>query len=369
MAATASRWLNEANADAALKFAPTKTALAEALREAKETYGTTVREGNSTATLSEQAAKNAEPAIHQVYAGATAAEQGGQASEAAQLAALPGVANTYKAEADAEAQTHLSNLLGAKSRDEAMLHQSGVAAREGAQFNQLNASQALQKTLTGLFAKSSTASQEQGDFAATTAEKLANEAEKLEQKEKASVRSSTTSENDNKRSTATSEANNVRTNKREEAASANAAGVKPVSTAEMDKASSEILAMRGLATGYAKKGLSRGQILAELTQGAPSQSIAVNGAGKPVGAGEKAVNHLKTSAIPAYKPNVLMSAALDEALFGFTRSETKQRLERAGYNFEAMGLHAEPKGAGQAAGKVASGAAQIGKTIQHALGG
>jgi hypothetical protein len=350
MAPSINRFASQAAQDALLKFAPVKGSLAEALQQAKEAYGSTVSAGNSTARLTEQAAKAQEPAIRQIYKGANAAQNAGVTLVNQQLANLPGVTNQYKAEQAAEAQTQLANLLGSKTRDEAMLHQSGVAAREGAQFNQTNARQALQRTLTSLLAKSNTTAQEQGAFAATETEKLAHEAEVLEQRERASERTANTSTENSKRSTSTSRQNAIEGHRVSEANSLRAhpgaaGGVKLLSTAEMNKGATTLDAIRNYAKGLAAKGLTRGQLVAELSNGSPAQSVGVNAAGKPVKEGEKASQHIKVAAVPAYKPDVLMSAALDEVLMGGISKGTVNRLHNAGYSVKALGLRvgAKPK--------------------------
>ncbi len=324
MAATASRWLEQGNADAALKFAPTRTALQEALQEAKNTYGQTVQAGNSTATLTQQAAKNAQPAIHSLYAGAEGKQQAGQAAEMAQLAALPGVANTYKAEAASEAQTHLANLLGAKTRDEAMLHQSGVQAREGAQFNQLNAQGALQKTLQGLFSKAQTGASERGLFAATEAEKLAHEAETLEQRERASERTASTSTSNNQRTTAASERDSQR------AHPGTAGGIKELAPKDQQKGISTYGSIQEKAKALFSEGHSRAAVVHALQQPIPSKSWE----------DAQGVKH-STKGREGYAPNPVMSAALDVAQYGYVNPHHERLLQQEGYNPKRFGFVSE----------------------------
>lgn len=379
-APSANRFASQAAQDALLKFAPVKSSLAEALREAKETYGSTVSAGNSTARLTEQAAKAQEPAIQKIYQGANAAQNAGVTLVNQQLANLPGVTNQYKAEQASEAQTQLANLLGAKTRDESMLHQSGVAAKEGAQFNQTNARQTLQKTLTGLLSKSNTTAQEQGAFAATETEKLAHEAETLEQRERASQRSSSTSAENNQRSTSTSRQNAIEGHKTSEANSIRShptgpGGVKQLSTSSQDKGASTISEIRNLTKTFAQTGLSRAEIVKKLSSGRTAQTVAVYGETKngepitePKVPGEKATNHVKIGAIKAYTPDVLMSAALDEVLLGGVQRGNVNRLHNAGYSVKALGL--KPLGSGgEAARRVSKGAANVGKSVEAALKG
>jgi hypothetical protein len=317
-----------------LKFAPQRSSLMAALQQAQETYGSTVRAGNSTAALTQQAAQQALPQIGQIYSKAGAAQQAGTTLLSKDLAGLgssPSL-DQYKADQAGEVQQQLANLLGAKTRDEGMLANAGTAAREGAQFNQTQARSVLQKTLQTLLSQGNAAAQEQGSFAATEAEKLAHEAETLQQRERSSERSASTSEANSKRSSATSEADSIR------AHPSGAGGVKPLSTAQINAGATTVSSIRNYARSLAAKGLTRAQLVAELSTGSPGQSIGVNAAGKPVKEGEKALQHIKVPAVPAYKPEVLMSAALDEALMGHLSKNTEDRLTRAGYSIKQMGL-------------------------------
>lgn len=328
------RWQSQAAADAALKFAPQKSSLGESLREAQEAYKQTVQAGNSTARLTQSAAKSAIPQIAGIYSGATAAQNAGTTLVNKDLAALPGVADQYKADQAGEAATQLSNLLAASSRDRSMLHQQGVAAQAGAQFNQTQARSTLQKTLATLLSKGNTVSQEQGAFAATEAEKLAHEAESNEQKERASERSAGTSRANAQESNA---------EKRAAAGASQVNGVKLLPGESQQKAASTINSIRGLATAIFKEGHDRAQAVKALTEAEPSIKLKTGGtlAGRS-----------------AYSPDVLMSAALDEAQFGHVTNHTLSRLHEAGYSIKQLGLK------GPAALPTPG---QLGKRVQQAI--
>lgn len=335
---TINRWAGQAAQDAMLKFAPQRTSLAEALQTAKETYGQTVQAGNSTATLTKQATERAKPAIGQIYSKANSAQQAGVTLLNKDLAGLPGVANQYKADQAGEVQQQLANLLGARSRDESMLHQQGVAAQEGAQFNQLTARQALQKTVAGLISKSNTTSQEQGSFAATEAEKLAHEAETLEQRETASKRTAGTSEANSKRTASTSEANSKRSQAGAEARDlrkyGTGGGVKPLSTAQQNSGAGLIAQIRHYAGELGGGTTPRAELVQLLSEGQPQSSharvVTING--------KQVTEHIPVPKIPSFKPDVLMSAGVDLAEKGSLSASTWSRLEKAGYNAGSLGF-------------------------------
>ena len=328
----ASGFASQAAEDAILKFAPVKTSLSEALQTAKENYGSTVAAGNNTATLSARAAQAALPKISEIYKGATAAQNSGATLVSQALANLSPAANLYKGEQAAEVQQELANLMKSKTSDESALVNDQVAAREGAQFNQLNAQQALQKTVAGLISKSHTTAQEQGAFAATEAEKLAQESEKL-----------ATSERNNARTTAASEANNIRTTSTSRANSAEHYGSGPkATTSETTHAASIISSIRSEAKQLAGEGLNRAALVAELTKATGAKSLTVYGPNgeftQPQKTGEKGT-HISIPGQKAYAPDVFMSAALDEALGGHLSKNTEDRLVQQGYSIKALGLH------------------------------
>lgn len=331
------RFLSQAAQDAILKFAPQRTALSEALQTARENYGSTVHAGNVTAGLTQGAVSRALPRIGQIYSKADSAQQAGTTLLNADLAKLPGVASNYKADQIGEVAQQLSNLLGARSRDEAQLVNTGVQARAGAQFNQTNARAALEKTVAGLISKSNTTSQEQGAFAATEAEKLAHEAETLQQRERASQRTAASTAAGHR---VTERGQNLtRQSAREAHGAGGASGaVKPLTASENAKAGEQLYSILNYAKGFASHGLGRGEILQKLVSGRAAQTVGVNAKGDPVGEGEKAVQHVKLGAVPQFKPDVLMSAALDLALGGEISRHTQHRLESAGYNLGALSL-------------------------------
>lgn len=325
MATSGGRWRSQAAADAALKFNPQHTALGEALREAQNTYRQTVQAGRSTARQTQGAAQAALPQIAGIYSGADAATHAGTTLVSQALAGLPGVADQFKADQASEGAQQIANLSSARARDEALLAQQGVSARAGAQFNQTQARSALQQAVSGLLSKNSNLGAEQGAFAASEAEKLAHEAETLQQKETASIRSSTTSRENSKEAHAGGKTGYVN-------------GVKQRTGSEQQKASGTIGSIVHLASAAFKEGHDRRQVLSILTEDEPAITESVSERdkeGKPTG---RSRSQQIAPARKAFEPNVLMSAALDEAQFGGVTKHTLDRLHTAGYSIKQLGL-------------------------------
>ena len=125
-----------------------------------------------------------------------------------------------------------------------------------------------------------------------------------------------------------------------------AGGVKPLSLKENDEGAATIRQIRQYAS---EAGSNRAERVAALTEGQPSQSTETSD-GKKV----------RTPEIPALKPDVLMSAALDWAEYGHLTRNTEHRLSQEGYNVQRLGI---PRASG--AGETAR---QTGKKIKQAIG-
>lgn len=335
MAASAGRWQRQAAIDAALKFSPTHAALAEQLREAQNTYGQTVKAGRSTARSTQNAARAAAPQISQIYQGADTAQKAGVTLVNQQLAGLPGVADQFKGDQAAEAQTQLANLSSARARDLALLTQQGVAAQAGAQFNQQQARSTLQQTIRQLFSKGQSTAGEEGLFAASEAGKLAHEAEGNEQQERASERSANTSRANAQEGSAQREAASKRSAASKGGGYVN--GVKLLPGSSQTKAADQIATIRGLAGAILKEGHSRGQAIHILGEEEPSISKNVSekdSSGKSTGVSRSV--HIPGR--KGYTPDALMAAALDEAQYGGVTPDTVRRLHAAGYSVKQLGV-------------------------------
>lgn len=347
--------LQQAAVSTRLKNTPLHEALAEQIREAQETYGSTVRSGKAAAQFTAQAAARAQPTIQQAYGSASGA-QARLNSQA--LSALPssGVNDAFKADQSSEVTQMLSQLLSGRANALARNAQVPVAAAEGAQFGELNARSTLQKQLRTLLAKGQSLSASQGAETQAEADKLQHEAESNEQQERSSERSAntstanaqlgaSTSEANNKRSTATSEANSRRS-----AAGKNAGpgGVTQQGTTQQAKAATTLRQIEGEARNLRAQGHHPGDILASLTSALPAGKTNVRKTtidpktGKP-----RYLN--KTDGTPEYESvtepavaahdKLLTEAAIDSVFnYGKVSRATLQKLHNNGYSIKILNL-------------------------------
>lgn len=353
----ASPWASQAAKDALLKYAPQQSVLQRLMREAEEGYKSTVAGGAGTARETIQSVRESTPAVARIYAGANAAQQAGTSLLGKDLAALPNVANSIKAGSVNEAAQQLANLNASRTQALTDLQGRKVQAAEGAQFAQQNAAGVLRKELTKLFGKSQELAGEQGSFAATEQEKLAHEAEKLQQSERQNLRSVGQREKSSERSAAV---------RRETAAGRAGGGYLKLS--EQNEAADTVAAIKELASKYAshwqKAGhpYERSHLVEILSEGSPSEEV---GTGRKNSEGKEVKE--KLPAIPAYTPNVLMSAALDVVEHGYLTPGTQQRLQHAGYSVHALGLPSANEG--RARVEQQGGAEGAAKKVAQALSG
>lgn len=356
------RFASQATEDALLKYQPQQSALQSLMREAEEAYRGSVRGGESAARLGVQAVKEGVPQVAGVYNRAEAQNKQVQDQAMQALSALPGVDNGYKAAATNEGAAATQRIAGNRASVLGQLHLQGVAAANSAASSRQAASTTLTKELGKLFGKSQELSGQQGAFASSELERLTHESEKeqrgerqhgedIAQRERGSVRSSGIDPNTGK------PIPGGRLDK-------HAAGELPLK--EQNKAASTIRQIKQFAEKFKEAvGGSRSHLVERLSEGVPAQTF---GTGEKDAEGKEV--KAKHSGIPAFKPDVLMSAALDWALGGYLSPQTEQRLQQAGYSIPKLGVpgaqrRGETERAGARAGK---GAGNIARGLGHALG-
>jgi hypothetical protein len=319
--ALATRWASQAAQDALLRYNPQRTALAQQIREAGESYGNTVRAARVTGQETQRAAQRALPAIAKAYSAANAAEQPGATLVSQELAA-PGVNPNLRAGASAEVQQAIANLASMRQSGEQTMIDRGVRGREGAQFAQLNAQNTLQRALSQLFSKGQTISQEQGAFAQSEAEKLAHEAETLEQRERASQRTAASAkeghqvtERGQNMTARTARENREAKEGKGSGKGYTAPGVKELTVAEHNKARDTIEQIRKEA--YEIRGEKQNYNQAKGDLETP----------------------IKTKAFSrsAYANNGLLKAGLDLAYFGGIGTGTLKQLHQEGFSIGKLG--------------------------------
>ncbi len=348
------RWASQASLDTLLRFAPQRTALAEQLRQAHETYGQSRRAGRSAAKLTQQTVDRTIPAVQQIYsqAGQTQAPALAQAQQV--LAGLHGAGtDVFKAGAAGEQAQQVTNLANRRSADEALLNQQKVGAAAGAQFSDLSAKGQLAKAIQGIFSKQQGLSQEEGAFSSAERDKLEHEAQAL-----------LTSENNAALGAATSRANAEEGNRTQEGAysykhgGGGSGGGKGewLSGDKQAAASSTLRQIEHETRALIQSGHTRGEIYAALTSespGANEPKLDANGHvipkrnskgevlkdknGKPL------PEYEKTDTIKAHDV-LLTEAALDSVYgSGSVSRGVLQKLHDAGYKISKLGLAPPPK--------------------------
>lgn len=338
MPASPNVWASQAAQDTLLRYNPQVAALGQLVKQARENYASTVAAGRTTAAETERSASAAIPQIQQAYGAADSAQRAGATLVNQQLANLPGVADQYKADQASEVQQQLANLASGRANAVGMMTAKGVQARAGAQFNQLNAQQALSRELAQLFGKRQTISEEAGAYGAAERDKLEREAQGIEQRERASQRTAATSransqetravtKEDSERQAATSRTNTRETNATRRSTAKGSAEPK-LSLHDQNQGAGTFTTMLNLAKPMFAGGASRGEVLAALTEDQPGfhtktakgQTISVPGR-------------------KGYTPNSLMAAALDAAGGGgWVTPHTAARLRSEGYDPNRLGV-------------------------------
>jgi hypothetical protein len=328
----ARRFASQAKQDAALAFGSKRSALSEALEEAKGQYGSALASGRTSARLTQQAVGHALPSVDKIYAGAQGAQEAAAARTAGVLGSLPHdpVLDAYRATQAGEGQTQLTNLLAAGAREHSRLEGLGTAAQAGAQFDESSARNTLQKAVTGILAKKQQVSGEEGLFAASETQKLAREAQEAEAKERQAIRSAETSEAGSIRSNETSRANAEEGNAQQERASKRSAatagskargGLPPgYQTADkQDQAAEKINTIKSTAYQRYLKAhphMTRTELAGRLERGIDSKALKV----------------------PSFNKGPLLNAALDEVEHGFVTRQTVKELHDRGYSVKSLAL-------------------------------
>lgn len=348
-AKASSKYVSQATRNALLKFNPQRQAIADLQREAEEQYTGSVAGAESTGRLTSAAVEQAKPAVSGIYDRAQSSTSATQAQLASALAALGQGANGFKAAAATESAAGNDRLSRERAAAEGSLSQQDVSAKAAPEYAQTLAGQQLLKTLGKLSGEKQSIAGEEGTDVASQLGTLENEAEGrkvTERGQNLSAQSSAAS----RAQKATEHQEDLADKRQARSESNNPNIIKPLTRVEQNAGAATISTIRQFA---AEGGGNRAERVAALTEGRPSQSGETKN-------GQK----VKTPAIPAFKPDVLMSAALDWSEYGQLRAGTERRLKQAGYNVAQLGVPRASK-AGEGARKAA---AKTGEKVQHAIG-
>lgn len=348
--ASRSKLIEQAALESLVKYAPQRTGLNAIKGAAQEQYAASTQAGDSAAKLGVQAVKEALPEVNEGYKSALSDQQATQGRLAQVLAGLGPVANGYKAASDTEAAGARELLKDEQAHNVAGLRTQGVAAAAGAQFAQTSARATLAKELGKLFTSEKELEGQEGADQQATVNKDTENAAKLTQQENASKRS----------------------------AGIDPATGKPIVGGKLDKQTKNLLApaaqdkaggtieqVKQLAKELRTHNASRAEIISTLTSGEPSVTLTHNKKGKAF------PNPVKVPAIPAFKPDVLMSAGLDLAEYGHLQKGTQERLQKAGYSIDHLQLPSYGgylKQLRSTGSRAAASAGSTGRKVSSALG-
>jgi hypothetical protein len=328
-----SRWASEAALQGMLRYDPQVRALAEIQREAEGAYRTGVAQarGNADATIATIGA--ATPAVRGIYdqAGLDQARSASVVNH--DLAGLPGLSPDLQAAIGLEQQNASSRVSTGRAQALTGLQQQRVGARAGGQYATNKAHDDLVAALTKIFSQRQSLAADRGAFETLTAGQL---------QDKATARSDTLASQQASRDVTTrgqdlSHQDRVAS---QQAAAAKAkrdgrltaTGAPALSQEQHNAAAATVRQIARYAAKYKGK-LGREQIVAKLSQGRPQQSIHTD-----PDTGEKLPNPISLPAIPAFSPDLRMTAALDVAIDGHLSRETQQRLAKAGYRDKDLDL-------------------------------
>jgi hypothetical protein len=335
------RFISQAAEEALVRFNPEKSALLELLRQAGEDRRTTVRQARGTAAGTVAAVNQARPEVKGIYRDAGIAEARIAHTLDEGTAPLGPVARSIQAGIDLERAQGGRHLEESKAAALTDLSDRKVRAREGAQWAVTNAGNVYRGEVGKVRRRVVELAREEGAFTAGTARELETAAQTRGDKFKLA-----------RMGTTQSERNSLRT-----------AGIdpdtgKPIKGGKLDpkgKANrvsndkhlewqTKIEDIASYARKYKGK-LNRQQIVDKLSRGRPRQTVLVDRNGNPLPEGlsgpQKAAagaRKVPLPSIPAFDPNLQMSAALDVALDGRLSRKTQQRLHRAGFSLAQLGL-------------------------------
>jgi hypothetical protein len=313
-----SQLISQASLEAMLKYAPQKNALSELKQQAEENFAGSAQAARSAGELGVTAAREAVPAVTSTFQRAAKDQTATRTRLAGELGALAPAANGFKSAAATEAAGAQDSLGRERAQALTQLHTQALAAASGAQYATGSAQSTLAKELQKIFGQTQQVAGEEGSFAAASAGKQNEQAQTLAQRERSSERSSGIDPNTGKP---------IPGGKLDKHANS------LLPTKEQDAAGSTIDEIKQYAQRFRQAGASRGSIIARLTEGEPETT---QGTGKKDASGKEV--KVKVPSLPSFKPDPLMSAALDVVEFGHLQKGTQANLQKAGYSIKTLGL-------------------------------
>lgn len=333
MAAKArNKWASQAQQAAVLRYSPQREALRQAAQEAREQFEATLAGSESSSRLGTAAIDTAQPRVQGIYDRAQGTQSAAQGQLAGVLAALGPAATGFKAAGATEAAAGQGKLARERADTEGGLQTQRAAAAEAPAFARTLAGQQLAKSLSKIFATQQGIAGQEGSAAATERAKLENEAEGRNVTKRGQDLTAKTSA-EGRAQKATEHQEDLAQKRAEHSGAPDS---KPLTRKEQNEGASTI---HTIAQYAGEAGTTRAERVAALTEGGVSTSRTYKAGEKlPNGQVTKQNTSISSKATPAFKPDVLMSAALDLAEYhGITRN-TAHRLQSAGYNVKSLEL-------------------------------
>lgn len=345
MARRRNRFIDQATADAIVRFGPELSALGALRDQALSEASTSIAAARSSGRHLQNVIGHARPQVRQAYGQALSTAQQQSAVDASAVASLP-ADSPLRAAAMLE-QTGLAGRLGA-SQAAALtdLSQRSVAAQEGTRSAVSQARSKLASDLAKVLGREQSLAQERGAFTATDAARLLSDYQTQQQALKiAQGRESTQLKIANAR------------NRQSERNSIRSAGVDPNTGkplpgrtrggVKLKPGSTSSTAIVGEAASLARTlkaaGHSRGEVAATLRLGQKPQPVyeTVKGATPGTTKQQRALNPdgspKMTASVPQVKDDLLLKVALDLAYNGYISKGTRNALNRRGLRADSFG--------------------------------
>lgn len=343
MARRRNRFIDQATADALVKYGPALSALSDLRSEALSEASTSIAAARSSGNHLQKTITAARPQIRSAYSGASKTAQQQAAIDATAVAALP-ADSPLKAAAALE-QTGLQGRL-AESRAAALtdLSQRSVAAKEGTRAAVSTARSKLASDLAKVLGREQSLAQEKGAFTATDAARLLSDYQAQQQALAIAAGHDATSTANSKRAARQSERNSERS------AGINPDTGKPLpgrgpTGAKLKPGSSSSTALVGEAANFARTLRAAGHSRSEV-----AQTLQVGQKPQPVYQTVKTATGTKqqrvlnpdgsakmTPAVPQVKDQLLLRVALDLAYKGYITKATRNALNRRGQTATSYG--------------------------------
>lgn len=358
------QWASQAAQAALLRYAPQREGLAQLTREAREQYNSSIKGAESVGRLTASAVDQAAPQVSGIYDRAAATSSASQSKLGSLLAGLGAAGAPFAAAAGTQAAAGTDKLARERATTEGSLTQQKLSAKEAPAFARTLATSQLAKSLSKIFASEQGINAQQGAAAATELSKLEQAAEGRATTERGQDLTAASSAEGHALTAAGQRQKAVEHQEdlaAKRAASA-AGGGKPLTSHEQNEGSATI---RQIAQFAKSAGKTRADRVAALTEGESGVSTTYKAGEK--GPDGKVIQHntsVSTKATPAFKPDVLMSAALDlvENSGKITRA-TAHRLQQSGYSVQRLGLPV----LSPTSERTSKGARKTGSKIQAAL--